>query len=111
MVWPRFRFMRIAEQAGTSIGNLYKYFANKEALFQAAVPAAVAPQLARLLRQQIEALHGVKEVRTLPAGHPITVRARRSCCSRCSIAMRCASGSITARARRLPASPSAWSLA
>lgn len=61
---------RIAEGAGTSIGNLYKYFASKEALFQAAVPAAVAPQLARLLRQRIEALHGVKEVRTLPAGHP-----------------------------------------
>lgn len=60
---------RIAEQAGTSIGNLYKYFASKEELFQAAVPSAVAPQLARLLRQRIEALHGVKEVRTLPAGH------------------------------------------
>ncbi|HNN92017.1 MAG TPA: helix-turn-helix domain-containing protein [Pseudomonadota bacterium] len=61
---------RIAERAGTSIGNLYKYFPSKEVLFQAAVPAAVAPQLARLLRQRIEALHGVKELRTLPAGHP-----------------------------------------
>lgn len=60
---------RIAERAGTSIGNLYKYFETKEALFRAAVPAEVADQLARLLAARVEALDGARRVGSLPRGH------------------------------------------
>lgn len=60
---------RIAERAGTSIGNLYKYFASKEALFQAAIPASLAPTLQRLLRQRMAALADATDVRRLPREH------------------------------------------
>lgn len=60
---------RIAERAGTSIGNLYKYFESKEALFQAALPGEVAAQLLRLLQQRVEALDGAVDARALPADH------------------------------------------
>jgi AcrR family transcriptional regulator len=60
----------IAEKAGTSIGNLYKYFANKDELFRAAIPDEVAEKLSTLLRRRVEALHGERDVNRLEAGHP-----------------------------------------
>jgi AcrR family transcriptional regulator len=60
----------IASRSGTSIGNLYKYFANKEQLFQAAIPPETARTLEALLRARIEA-HDVERDRRAPrSSHP-----------------------------------------
>ena len=40
----------IVVRAGTSIGNLYKYFANKDELFEAFLPPGFEAQLTRLIR-------------------------------------------------------------
>lgn len=52
----------VAERAGSSIGNLYRYFANKEELFAAVLPADFARDLQRRTRARIEALGDVKDV-------------------------------------------------
>lgn len=66
---PQTPLTRIAERAGTSIGNLYKYFASKDELFRAAVPVAIAEQFGRLLQVRVEALDGARRVGSLPRGH------------------------------------------
>lgn len=53
--FARATLARIASQAGTSIGNLYKYFPNKDALFAATVPAELVAELARLFRERVRA--------------------------------------------------------
>ena len=60
----------IAADAGTSVGNLYKYFADKDALFAAAVPPEVATELRALLRRQVQALGTARDVNELPTDHP-----------------------------------------
>lgn len=60
----------IAADAGTSIGNLYKYFATKDELFAAAIPDTLATELRTLLREQVEALGDERDVSELPADHP-----------------------------------------
>src|SRR5690242_2412012 len=60
----------IASKGGTSIGNVYKYFADKGELFRAAIPDDVASELAALLRRRIEALFGERDVHRLAANHP-----------------------------------------
>lgn len=60
----------VATRAGTSIGNLYKYFSGKDELFAAAVPAEVASELARLLRARALALGATRDPSTLAADHP-----------------------------------------
>jgi AcrR family transcriptional regulator len=60
----------IASRAGTSIGNLYKYFANKEELFDAAIPRETASELSALLRGRVEALGIERDVRLLGPSHP-----------------------------------------
>lgn len=60
----------IASQAGTSVGNLYKYFASKEELFAAAVPAGVADELAARLERRVEALGEVTDAEKVGPGHP-----------------------------------------
>lgn len=49
----------IAADAGTSVGNLYRYFATKDALLAAAIPASVVVDHDRLLDQRILALTGL----------------------------------------------------
>ncbi len=60
----------IAARGGTSIGNLYKYFANKDQLFQAAIPPEIANELAALVRGRVEGLGGARDVRELGPSHP-----------------------------------------
>lgn len=47
---------RIAAEAGTAPGNVYRYFASKQALFDAVVPAELPARHDRLLDARIEAL-------------------------------------------------------
>lgn len=61
---------RIAAQAGTSIGNLYKYFANKEELLAATVPESLARRAQELLTQRVQALGTQRDVQELTQDHP-----------------------------------------
>ncbi|WP_267552629.1 TetR/AcrR family transcriptional regulator [Rhizobium rhizogenes] len=47
------RLADVAERAGISTGNIYKYFEDKEALFNAIVTAPIAARLLRLLRARL----------------------------------------------------------
>jgi len=60
----------IARRAGTSVGNVYKYFPDKEALFRAAVPPELVARLLRLLRRRVASLGGARDVTRLGPGHP-----------------------------------------
>jgi AcrR family transcriptional regulator len=57
----------VAQRADSSVGNLYKYFANKTDLFDAVVPAELARELRERTHQRIRALGGSRDVRELPA--------------------------------------------
>lgn len=63
----------IAASAGTSVGNVYKYFANKAALFEAAIPPAFVDELRDLLRVRVEALGVEVDVRDLALSHPYRI--------------------------------------
>ena len=60
----------IVERAGTSIGNLYKYFANKDELFTEFIPRGFTTELKTLLRAQVEAVRSEPNVFALDDGHP-----------------------------------------
>lgn len=60
----------IVERAGTSIGNLYKYFANKEELFTEFIPRRFTTELTTRIRAQVEALRSETNVFELPGAHP-----------------------------------------
>jgi AcrR family transcriptional regulator len=60
----------IVARAGTSIGNLYKYFANKDELFAAFIPREFTADLKRRVRTQVEALRGESDAFSLDAEHP-----------------------------------------
>jgi AcrR family transcriptional regulator len=60
----------IAAKAGTSVGNVYKYFPSKDALFEAAVPKAIVKELRNLLRTKVEALSMERDVDGLHTSHP-----------------------------------------
>ncbi|MFS8046093.1 TetR/AcrR family transcriptional regulator [Rhizobium sp. BR 314] len=47
------RLADAAERAGISTGNIYKYFDDKESLFNAIVTVPIAAQLLRLLRTRL----------------------------------------------------------
>lgn len=55
----------VAERAHSSIGNVYKYFANKEALFDAVLPGDFARDLEHATKKRIEALGTVRDIGTL----------------------------------------------
>lgn len=55
----------IAERAGTSTGNVYKYFRGKDEVLAAVVPADFAATVRRMTRRRIEALGAVRDVRLL----------------------------------------------
>lgn len=65
----------VAARAGTSIGNLYKYFDNKDQLFHEAIPRAVASELGVLVRARVEALGIERDVRSLDSAHPYELAA------------------------------------
>jgi AcrR family transcriptional regulator len=56
----------IADAAGISTGNLYRYFSSKEALFDDLLPGSLARQLGALVRARVGALAGVEDVDRLP---------------------------------------------
>lgn len=60
----------IARRAGTSIGNLYKYFPSRGALFAEAIPPGLERRLGELLRARVRALSTEREVGRLAGGHP-----------------------------------------
>jgi AcrR family transcriptional regulator len=57
----------IAKEARVSTGNVYRYFANKDVLFDTVVPQALPRRLVSLLEQRVRALRGVRDVAVLPA--------------------------------------------
>lgn len=68
--YERAALAKIAADAGTSIGNLYKYFASKDDLFAAAIPQRVVRELGLLLRRRVEALGGERDADALSPEHP-----------------------------------------
>lgn len=60
----------IVERAGTSIGNLYKYFRNKDELFAEFIPRGFAADLTDRVRAQVEALRAEPDVFSLDDQHP-----------------------------------------
>lgn len=60
----------IVARAGTSIGNLYKYFANKDELFTEFLPRGFTTELTSRIRAQVEALRAEPDVSALGEGHP-----------------------------------------
>src|SRR5687767_11995940 len=65
----------VAARADSSVGNLYKYFANKHELFDAVVPARLARELRERTRARIRALGSSRDVRELPGESPYHVLA------------------------------------
>ncbi len=59
----------VAARAEVSAGNIYRYFATKAALFEAAVPMVFARRLRGLVKTRVEALHGEPSVTTLSIDH------------------------------------------
>lgn len=57
----------IAGSARVSTGNVYRYFANKDVLFNTVVPQALPHRLLSLLEQRVRALDGVRDVAALPS--------------------------------------------
>lgn len=45
----------IAQEAGVAVANLYRYYANKEELFEAVVPSALVARFERLLERSVRA--------------------------------------------------------
>jgi AcrR family transcriptional regulator len=63
----------IAREAGVSVGNVYRYFAGKEALFDAVIDEDFVRALTRLLRQRVDAVDGNGARLSLPmaAAYPL----------------------------------------
>jgi AcrR family transcriptional regulator len=59
---------RIAREAGISAGHIYRYYENKDVLFDDVVPPKLARELGRLVRGRVKALEGVSDVRSLAPG-------------------------------------------
>lgn len=57
----------VAERAGSSIGNLYKYFANKDELLEAVLPADFATGLKKMTHARMKAVGSARDIRQLPA--------------------------------------------
>jgi len=60
----------MAGQAGISTGNLYRYFASKQALFSEVVPDAFVAELSGRLGLRLQTSQEVVDVRELAPGHP-----------------------------------------
>lgn len=60
----------VVARAGSSIGNFYKYFANKDELFAEFLPAGFPAEVSRRIRTQVESLRDEPDVFALDADHP-----------------------------------------
>jgi AcrR family transcriptional regulator len=60
----------IGRVAHISTGNIYRYYGNKESLFEAAVPEEFVERFVDLVRRKAESLAGVQDIRSLRAGAP-----------------------------------------
>ncbi len=60
----------IADAAGVSSGNLYRYHGGKKDLYQAVIPDAFVEELGLRLHRRVQSLDGVDDIRTLPADAP-----------------------------------------
>ena len=60
----------VAARAGTSVGNVYKYFPGKDELFQAAIPTDLVRELEAKLEERVHALGANRDVDRLAADHP-----------------------------------------
>jgi len=58
----------VAARAGVATGNVYRYFPSKEALFDAAIPASFAREVARRVRARVVSLGSARDVDALPPG-------------------------------------------
>ncbi len=58
----------IGNVAQVSTGNIYRYYRNKEALFDALLSEAFAGRFVELLRQRAEALKGIDDLQRLDEG-------------------------------------------
>lgn len=61
---------QIAERAGVSIGNLYRYYENKQVLFEALITRRLAHDFSALLRRRVRSLDGVEDIRRLTPDAP-----------------------------------------
>ncbi len=59
--YERARLTDIAAEAGTVVGNLYRYFPGKEALFAAVVPRGLAARMLLLMRARARELRGFSD--------------------------------------------------
>lgn len=60
----------IARGAGVSTGNLYRYFENKDVLFEVAIPPEFPAELLRRVRDKAKAAAKVRDLDALPDGAP-----------------------------------------
>jgi AcrR family transcriptional regulator len=63
----------IARAAGVSTGNLYRYFASKEVLFEVVLPPSVPRRLLALLRLRMRALEDVRSIDARPPSAAYTL--------------------------------------
>lgn len=69
------RLQDVAAAAGVSTGNLYRYYPDKDALFDAIVPRSLAARLLKLLRARVRELGTVQDWRTMTAARSETAHA------------------------------------
>lgn len=67
----------IAARAESSVGNVYKYFRDKEELFEAAIPLSLAAELRAALKARVESLGAARDVSAIPSSHPYRVASAR----------------------------------
>jgi AcrR family transcriptional regulator len=62
----------IAQSAGISTGNIYRYFPDKETLFHFVAPPSFAAALLGLLRRRVRSLDGVNDITGLGTDSPFS---------------------------------------
>lgn len=60
----------IARRAGISAGNIYRYYPDKSALFDAVLPASFVARFRTLLRRRVDAAERGIDLPTVPEDHP-----------------------------------------
>jgi AcrR family transcriptional regulator len=68
--FPGATMAEIGKRAGISTGNIYRYFGNKESLFEKAIPHEFAKRFLDLACKKAESLAGVKNIHNVKAGMP-----------------------------------------
>lgn len=66
----------IAERAGVSVGNVYRYYRGKEELFAEAVPDAFVATLTTFTEKRVRTFGGARHVDEHPPGSPYDVISR-----------------------------------